>query len=126
MKLEPTDDQKESLKHWIDDVQQSHKLNDEYMQSLRDDNEAHKDSSQDIIDYNAKRSDLQSDMTHYLSISSFFNKVANDCPSVSNQFVHSFYDAKGKLTDYTDDGITGAFTETLTMVKTDNGWQEAR
>jgi len=126
MKLEPTDEQKESLKHWTDDAQQAVKLNEEYMQALKADSVAQKDSSQDTVDYATKRSDVQSDMKKYLSIPNFFNKVANDCPNVPSQFVHSFYDAKGPLSDYTDDGITSTFTETISMVKTDNGWQEAR
>jgi hypothetical protein len=126
--LEPTSDQKESLGHWINDAQQIQKLNASYMQELKGDAEAHdfQNQEQQRMAYGEARSKLQDDMKQYLSVPSFFDKVANDCPNVDSKFIHSLYDPKGKLSDYTDDGVTDTFTETIAMVKTDNGWQAAR
>ncbi|WP_434661479.1 hypothetical protein P5W99_00770 [Paraburkholderia sp. A3BS-1L] len=124
--LEPTDDQKDSLRHWIDDAVQAQKINAGYMQAMKADAAAHIYHGQDEDDYHQKLDALQQDMKQYLSVHGFFDKVANDCPNVDSQFIHSFYDPKGKFSDYTSDGITGTFTETIQMIHTDNGWQAAR
>jgi hypothetical protein len=127
MHIEPTDDQKDSLKHWLLDADQMQKLNASYMQQLKsDDADGGANRTQHIEEYGDARSKLQTDMQRYLSTDDFYNKVSQDCSNVDRQFIHSFYAAARKFSDYTKNGIDSTFTGTIPMVKTDNGWQEAR
>lgn len=61
---------------------------------------------------------------NFLSPSSFFqSRIRQACPDVSYLFIGEFF--KGKWADLGDD-VDVEFTQTLGMIKTDNGWQAAR
>ena len=51
--------------------------------------------------------------------------VVSECPRVQRSVTNQFFGGHTKMTAYSDD-ISYTFTEELWMVKTDNGWQEAR
>lgn len=55
----------------------------------------------------------------------FLNKVRNACPDVPGGIVNGFF-RRNWLTENLTDGITQAYTVTIPMIKTDNGWQLAR
>lgn len=63
-----------------------------------------------------------------VSGSAMFQKaIAQECPNlrVSNGFMLTFFGPKITL-DQMADGMSAEFTETIPMVRTDNGWQAAR
>jgi hypothetical protein len=53
----------------------------------------------------------------------FQQRIMQSCPNVRFAILPNFF--KGKVEDLTDD-VDVDFTETLAMIKTDNGWQVAR
>lgn len=93
--------------------------NDDYRRSLETDPQLVKDMS-DIKDIAAKIGPV--------SGSGLFQKaIAQGCPNlrVSNGFMLTFFGPKITL-DQMADGMSAEFTETIPMVRTDNGWQAAR
>jgi len=59
------------------------------------------------------------------SLPQFAVNVVRGCPDFPRGLIGQFFDGKTPIADYADD-VTYSFTETLNMVKTDAGWQEAR
>ncbi|KAE8758405.1 hypothetical protein FSO04_18590 [Paraburkholderia madseniana] len=53
----------------------------------------------------------------------FRSRIVQTCPNVTLPFLSNFF--RGKPTDLADD-VDMEFTQTISMIKTDNGWQEAR
>ncbi|MCX4146903.1 MULTISPECIES: hypothetical protein [Paraburkholderia] len=126
MKLEPTDDQKDQIRHIAEDNQKIRALQASYNEKLSAvPNDP--DAGQKILNDEATEiGTVQTDMSHYLTIPGFYQKVFQECPDVQRQFVRSFEDQNATLREYTDTGATRSFTETISMAKTDNGWQAAR
>lgn len=53
----------------------------------------------------------------------FRHTIVQACPSIDLRLLTNFFNGKG--TDYSND-VDVEFTQTLDMIKTDNGWQAAR
>ncbi|SAL08082.1 hypothetical protein AWB81_08576 [Caballeronia arationis] len=68
----------------------------------------------------AMQADAQSDIKSVL-----VQSISQECPALDRRLLTNFFDAQTPMKNYADD-VTYNFTETLAMMKTDNGWQEAR
>ncbi|KAE8760840.1 hypothetical protein FSO04_06335 [Paraburkholderia madseniana] len=93
--------------------------NDQYRQSLQTDPQLVKDMN-DVKDIAAKIGPV--------SGSGLFQKaIVQECPNlhVSNGFMLTFFGPKITL-DQMADGMSAEFTETIPMMRTDNGWQATR
>lgn len=92
---------------------------DQYRQSLQTDPQLVKDMN-DVRDIAPKIGPV--------SGSGLFQKaIAQECPNlhVSNGFMLTFFGPKITLDQMTD-GMSAEFTESIPMMRTDNGWQETR
>ncbi|MBO7771599.1 hypothetical protein J6352_09625 [Burkholderia pseudomallei] len=83
----------------------------------------HQDEYKPMLDEGVEVGNLASQVD-FTNPSSFFqSRIRQACPDVSYLFIGNFF--KGKWAELGDD-VDVEFTQTLDMIKTDNGWQAAR
>lgn len=82
----------------------------------------HQDDYKSILDEEISVGNLASQVNVINPASFFRARIVQACPNVDLQFLGNFF--RGKWTDL-DKDVDVEFTQTLEMVKTDNGWQAA-
>ncbi|WP_133295733.1 hypothetical protein [Burkholderia reimsis] len=83
----------------------------------------HQDEYKPMLDEGIEVGNLASQVNQINPASFFQGRIRQACPNVSYPFLGNFF--KGKWVDLADD-VDVEFTQTLDMIKTDNGWQAAR
>ncbi|NTZ82558.1 hypothetical protein FCJ61_05965 [Burkholderia metallica] len=144
VRMSPDGDVKDQVKQWsaLYDKYQSmkadaeQKSNDYYSQkqAYADANQndpsagqtfeaQHEDLYKPMIDEKIAVGNLANQLNLNSPGSFFRSRIVQACPNVSLPLLSNFF--RGKPADLADD-VDVAFTQTLDMIRTDNGWQAAR
>jgi hypothetical protein len=83
----------------------------------------HQDLYKPMIDEKIAAGNVANQLNLNSPATFFRTRIAQACPGVSLQLLSNFF--RGKPVDLADD-VDVEFTQTLDMVRTDNGWQAAR
>ncbi|WP_233827697.1 hypothetical protein [Paraburkholderia sp. ZP32-5] len=88
------------------------------------------ESSAAIKEIEAKYKDRQDDLKQQLSQTpdarNFLNSLPNKCSNLPRSFWMNFFASDQEYKDMVQGGAEKSYTDTISMIKTDNGWQAAR
>jgi hypothetical protein len=134
LKFKPTDDEQESMKRWGKLMKQQAALNREEEQDLNAVSSKYPSGTdeaaaaiKDVDDrYQGRQHELKQQLSETLDARNFLNSLPNKCPNLPRSFWMSFFESDQDYKDMVRSGVEKSYTNTISMVKTENGWQEDR
>jgi hypothetical protein len=134
LKFKPSSDETDSMKQWTALMKQQAALNQQEEPDLNAASAKYPSGTDESLaamkEIGAKYKDRQDDLKHQLSqildARSFLNSLPNKCANLPRSFWMNFFASDQDIKDMVRGGVEKTSTDTISMIKTDNGWQAAR
>jgi len=130
LKLEPTGDEKDGMKKWLDLQQQEARLGAEETQEIKaldgsPGTDAYTTAYNAIVQkYQPQVNGIREEAGGAINIKNYLNSMPGKCQALPYSFWMDFFSNNGSNLDaMVGDGIEKTYTGKLSMIKTDNGWQ---
>jgi hypothetical protein len=134
LKFKPSDDEQDSMKQWAKLMKQQTALNQEEQQDLNAASAKYPSGTDESLaamkevedKYRDRLDDLKQQLSQTLDARSFLNSLPEKCPNLPRSFWMNFFASDQDYKDMVRGGVEKSYTGTISMIKTDNGWQAAR
>ncbi|MBB5501046.1 hypothetical protein [Paraburkholderia sp. MM5384-R2] len=130
LQLEPTSDEKDGMKKWLDLQQQEARLGALETQEIKaldgsPGTDAYTAAYNAIVQkYQPQVDEIRGQANGAINIKNYINSMPNKCRALPYSFWMDFFSNNSdNLRAMVGDGIEKTYTDKLSMVKTDNGWQ---
>ncbi|WP_144159682.1 hypothetical protein [Paraburkholderia sp. BCC1885] len=134
LRFKPSDDERDSMKQWGTLMKQQAALNQQEEQDLNaasakytsgtDESAAAMKEVEDR--YKDRQDDLKQQLSQTLDARSFLNSLPDKCSDLPRSFWMNFFANDQDIKDMVRGGVEKSYTDTISMTRTDNGWQAAR
>lgn len=134
LRFKLSDDERDSMKQWGTLMKQQAALNQLEEQDLNAASAkytAGTDESATAIKevegkYKDRQDDLKQQLSQTLDARSFLNNLPDKCANLPRSFWMNFFASDQDIRDMVGGGVEKSYTDTISMTRTDNGWQAAR
>lgn len=130
LKLEPTSDEKDGMKKWLNLEQQEARLGAQETQEIKaldgsPGTDAYTTAYNAIVQkYQPQANGIREQAGGAINIKNYLNSMPGKCQALPYSFWMDFFSNNGSNLDaMVGDGIEKTYTGKLSMIKTDNGWQ---
>ncbi|WP_144160657.1 hypothetical protein [Paraburkholderia sp. BCC1885] len=134
LRFKPSDDERDSMKQWGTLMKQQAALNQQEEQDLNAASAKYTSGTdesaaaiKEVEDkYKDRQDDLKQQLSQTLDARSFLNSLPDKCSNLPRSFWMNFFASDQDIKDMVRGGVEKSYTDTISMARTDNGWQAAR
>ena len=134
LKFKPSDDEQDSMKQWGKLMKEQAALNQQEEQELNAASAKYPSGTDESMAamkevearFKVRQDDLKQQLSQTLDARNFLNSLPNKCSNLPRSFWMNFFASDQDYKDMVRGGVEKSFTDALSMIKTDNGWQAAR
>lgn len=134
LKFKPSDEEQESMKKWGKLMKQEAAIDNQEQQEIDVVMAKYSTGSDESADgikqieakYKDQQDDLKQQLSQTLDARNFISSIPNKCSNVPRSTLMNFFATAQDGVDLIHDGVEKSYTGTISMIKTDNGWQEAQ
>lgn len=130
LKLEPTSDEKDGMKKWLDIQKQGAQIGAQETAEIKALDGSPGTTQYDdaynaiVAKYQPQINDVRSQLPGTINMKNYINSMPGRCQALPYSQWMDFFSKNGNNFDaLLDDGIEKTYTGKLSMIKTDNGWQ---